>query len=310
MQKRGRQLTLQAGASQVAAMERKTHIDLVGAVALIAIAMNFGLNQVVVKVSNGGFQPVFLAGLRSVGAGIVLLLWMRARGVSIRLPRSSMVFGVIAGLLFAIEFGLLFTALDLTTVSRSSIIFYSMPVWLALAAHFFLPGERLSGPRLIGLGLAMSGVFLALVDRQGGQANVWGDVLSLLAAFCWAAIALLVRVTPLSKVPAEQQLLWQLVISAPILIVMSLFYGDLIRDLEPIHIAGLIYQIVAIASFGFLAWFWLMKIYPASSVASFSFLSPVFSVLLGWLLLGEDIALSIWLALALVASGLYLINRR
>lgn len=291
-------------------MERKTHIDLIGAIALVAVAMNFGLNQVVVKVSNGGFQPVFLAALRSVGAGVVLLIWMRARGISIRLPRASMLFGVIAGVLFAVEFSLLFTALDLTTVSRSSIIFYSMPVWLALVAHFVLAGERLSGTRLIGLALAMAGVFLALADRDSGQASFWGDVLSLFAAFCWAAIALVVRVTPLSTVPAEQQLLWQLVISAPILLLMSLFYGPLIRDLQFIHIAGLLYQIIAIASFGFLAWFWLIKIYPASSVASFSFLSPVFSVLLGWLLLGEDVALSIWLALALVASGLYLINRR
>ncbi|WP_223421161.1 DMT family transporter [Tateyamaria pelophila] len=291
-------------------MERKTHIDLIGAVALVAVAMNFGLNQVVVKVSNGGFEPIFLAGLRSIGGGIVLLLWMWARGISVRLPRASMVSGVIAGLLFASEFALLFTALDLTTVSRSSIIFYSMPVWLALAAHFALPGERLSGPRLIGLALAMAGVFLALADRQSGQASFWGDALSLLAAFCWAGIALLVRVTPLSKVPAEQQLLWQLMISAPLLIGLSLFYGPLIRDLQVIHVAGLIYQIFAVASFGFLAWFWLIKIYPASSVASFSFLSPVFSVLLGWLLLGEQIALTIWLALALVASGLYLINRR
>lgn len=295
---------------QVAAMERKTHIDFVGAVALVAIALNFGLNQVVVKVTNGGFQPVFLAGLRSVGAGIVLLLWMRARGISIALPRASMIFGVIAGLLFATEFSLLFTALDLTTVSRSSIIFYSMPVWLALVAHFALPGERLSGPRLVGLALAMAGVVLALADRDGGTARLSGDILSLLAAFCWAGIALLVRLTPLSAVPAEQQLLWQLIVSAPILLVLSLFYGPLIRDLAPIHVAGLVYQILAIASFGFLAWFWLMKIYPAASVASFSFLSPVFSVLLGWLLLGEEIAFTIWLALALVASGLYLINRR
>ena len=285
-------------------------MDLIGAVALVAIATNFGLNQVVVKVSNGGFQPVFMATLRSIGGGVVLLLWMRARGISISLPRASMFGGVIAGLLFALEFSFLFTALDLTTVSRSSIIFYSMPVWLALAAHVLLPGERLSGVRLVGFALAMSGVIVALADRESGQASLWGDVLSLLAAFCWAGIALLVRVTPLSAVPAEQQLLWQLLISAPLLFVMSLIYGPLIRELDVIHVAGLIYQIFAIASFGFLAWFWLMKIYPASSVASFSFLSPVFSVLLGWLILGEQIAVSIWMALALVASGLYLINRR
>lgn len=291
-------------------MERKTQMDMIGAVALIAIALNFGLNQVVVKVSTGGFQPVFMAALRSAGAAVVLLIWMRARGVSVRLPRASIVGGVIAGVLFAIEFQFLFIALDMTTVSRASIIFYSMPVWLAVAVHILLPSERLSGIRLVGLGLAMGGVALALVDRESGQASLAGDVLALLAAFCWAGIALCVRITPLSEVPAEQQLLWQLLISAPVLLMMAFFFGELVRDLTVLHVAGLIYQILAIATFGFLAWFWMMKIYPAASVASFSFLSPVFSVLLGWVLLGEEIGMTIWLALAMVAAGLLLINRR
>ena len=291
-------------------MERKTQMDMIGAVALIAIALNFGLNQVVVKVSTGGFQPVFMAALRSAGAAVVLLIWMRARGVSVRLPRASIVGGVIAGVLFAIEFQFLFIALDMTTVSRASIIFYSMPVWLAVAVHILLPSERLSGIRLVGLGLAMGGVALALVDRESGQASLAGDVLALLAAFCWAGIALCVRITPLSEVPAEQQLLWQLLISAPVLLMMALFFGELVRDFTVLHVAGLIYQILAIATFGFLAWFWMMKIYPAASVASFSFLSPVFSVLLGWVLLGEEIGATIWLALAMVAAGLLLINRR
>ena len=291
-------------------MIRKSHIDLIGVVALTAFAMNFALNQVVVKVSNGGFQPVFMAALRSIGAAAVLIVWMRARGLSLRLPRASLLGGVLAGTLFALEFIFLFNALDLTTVSRASILFYAMPIWLALASHVLLPGERLSRTRMAGMALAMAGVILAVADRGSGQASLVGDVMAIAAGMCWAGIALCVRVTPLSDIPAEQQLLWQLVISTPILLLTALVLGDLIRDLQPIHIAGLMYQIIAIGSIGFLAWFWLLKIYPASGVASFSFLSPVFSVLLGWLILGEQIGVSIWAALGLVAAGLFLINRR
>ena len=185
-----------------------------------------------------------------------------------------------------------------------------MPVWLALILHFAVPDEKLSVLRFIGLLLAMLGVFIALFDRQDEQGNLLGDILSLFAALCWAAIALLVRITPLSKISAEQQLLCQLVVSAPILLIMSLGYGTLLRDVEFIHVIGLAYQIFAIASFGFLSWFWLMKRYPVSLVASFSFLSPVFAVLLGWIILDEQIEVTIWLALGLVAAGLYLINRR
>ena len=72
----------------------------------------------------------------------------------------------------------------------------------------------------------------------------------------------------------------------------------------------MLFQIFAVASFGFLIWFALIKIYPTSSVASFSFLSPVFAVILGGLILDEKIGAQIWLALGLVASGIFLINRR
>jgi drug/metabolite transporter (DMT)-like permease len=291
-------------------MERKTHLDRFGAIALTVFALNLALNQVVVKVTNGGFEPVFAAGLRSLGAALVLTLWMVLRGVSLRLPRATMWAGVLSGTLFALEFTSLFTALDLSSVSRVSIIFYSMPVWLALAAHVFLPNERLTRIRIAGLVLAMCGVTLAIFERDQGQVSWLGDGLALLSAMCWAAIALSVRVTPLAKVPPAQQLYWQLIISAPILLLIAPLFGPLVRDLAPIHLAGLTFQIIAVASLGFLAWFWLMSIYPANTVASFSFLSPVFAVLLGWLILDEQIGVQIWVALALVAAGIVLINRR
>ncbi len=291
-------------------MERKTHLDTFGAVALTAFALHLAFNQVVIKVTNGGFDPIYQAGLRSAGAAVVMVLWMRLRGVSLSLPRASVFGGVLSGSLFAIEFMALYTALDLTTVSRSSLIFYSMPVWLALAAHFTLPGEQLSGKRLLGLALAMGGVAIAVADRGGGTASLAGDALALVAALCWAGIALCVRLTPLQEVAPEQQLLWQLIISAPVLLIASAVLGAYVREIEAIHLWGLTFQIFAVASFGFLIWFWLMKMYPASTVASFSFLSPVFSVILGWLLLKEEVGLSIWLALIFVAAGLFLINRR
>ncbi len=291
-------------------MERKDHMDMFGAAALITFALHLAFNQVVIKVTAGGFGPVFQAGLRSAGAVLVLFIWMRLRGVSLSFPRNAWAGGIAAGLLFSLEFMCLYSALDITTVSRSSVIFYSMPVWLSLIAHLFFPGERLTGLKIVGLMLAMTGVAIALADRGGGQVSWAGDLLALAAAICWAAIVVCVRLTPLSKVPPAQQLMCQVMVSAPILLILAPFMGPLLREVAPIHIAGLLFQIVFIASLGFLVWFWLMTIYPSSSVASFSFLSPVFSVLLGWFLLSEDVAPSVWGALVLVASGIYLINRR
>jgi drug/metabolite transporter (DMT)-like permease len=88
------------------------------------------------------------------------------------------------------------------------------------------------------------------------------------------------------------------------------FGGALLRDPQMIHMAGLAFQTIAVASLGFMAWFWLLSLYPASSVASFSFLSPIFAVILGWFLLDEPVGPRVWMALGLVAAGIYLINRR
>ena len=291
-------------------MERKDHMDLFGATALILFALHLAFNQVVIKVTSGGFGPVFSAGVRSAGAVLVLLLWMYLTRQKWSVPRRALFGGIASGLFFAFEFMCLFTALDLTTVSRASVIFYSMPVWLSLIAHFVFPGEHLTPTRIAGLACAMLGVTIALLDREGGTASWTGDILALVAAFGWAAIVLCIRLTALSEVPPAQQLMFQVAVSAPVLLIAAPFFGPLIREIAPIHIAGLLFQIVAVASLGFLAWFWLLKIYPASSVASFSFLSPVFSVLLGWVLLDEQVSASVWMALVLVASGIYLINRR
>jgi drug/metabolite transporter (DMT)-like permease len=291
-------------------MDDKRPIDTFGAVALIGFAALLGFNQVAIKVTSGGLQPVFQAGLRSLGCIVVLGLWIWVRGIKLSVPRDAWIWGVVLGSAFGFEFICLFLALDITTVARTSVIFYSMPVWLALAAHFLLPGERLTPIRFLGFLMAVGGVGVALLDRSDLAASLRGDILALIATFGWVSIALIVRMSPMSKVEPVTQLMFQVVVSAPILMIASLFFGPYFRDPILVHWVALAFQIIGVASFAFLLWFWLLKIYQASGVASFSFLSPIFAVFFGWLLLHEDIALSIWIALGLVVAGLILINRR
>lgn len=292
-------------------MEEKRAIDGPGAAALSAFALILAFNQVVIKVTGDGFGPVFQAALRSVGATAVLALWMGWRGIPLVPSRRVLIWGAAAGLLFVAEFVCLYIALDLTTVSRASVIFYSMPVWLALAAHLLLPGERLNAPRAVGLALAMGGVALAILSRNGGgEASLAGDLLALGAALFWGSIALVLRLTPLATARPAQSLFIQVATSVPILLVLSPLMGDLFRAPNALHWAGLAFQTVGVVSIGYLVWFWLLTIYRASGVASFSFLSPVMAVLMGWLLLGEQVSASVWAALSLVAVGLALINRK
>jgi drug/metabolite transporter (DMT)-like permease len=290
-------------------MQRKQQVDGFGAVSLVGFSALLGFNQVVIKVVNDGLSPVFSAGLRSLGALILLALWMRYRGGWQGLSHGTRRTGLLMGSLFALEFLLLFQALDLTSVARTSVIFYSMPVWLALGAHMLVPGERISVRKGLGLAVAFVGVGWALWDRgSGGPVSLTGDLMALAAAFCWAGIALLARVGALSGLRPVMQLFWQVSVSTVILLALAPFFGALVRDFAPVHALGLGFQILGVATGGYLFWFWLLKIYPASSVASFGFLSPVFGVLFGWLILGEEIGVAIMGALVLVAGGIYLIN--
>jgi drug/metabolite transporter (DMT)-like permease len=291
-------------------MNERRAIDGFGATLLIGLAAILAFNQVVIKVTGTGFNPVFQAGLRSVGATAFLLAWMWVRRQPLVPPPGTLLLGVISGLLFSFEFIFLYSALDLTSVSRTSVIFYSMPIWVALAAHVLLPGERLTVPRAAGMALALAGVALAFADRSSGQASLLGDLLALCGALSWAGIAIMVRTTGLSRVRPETQLLMQLLVSMPLLLALAPLFGPLLRDPQWIHLAGLGFQSIIVVGLGYLMWFWLLTIYHANGVASFSFLSPVLAVLFGWALLGETIGPKIWIALALVAAGIFLINRR
>lgn len=291
-------------------MDRKERLDALGVSAMLCFAVLFAFNQVVIKVTIEGIQPIFSAALRSAIGLAALLVWVWMRGISLRMTRGQLWGGALVGALFSLEFLCIFLALDMTTVSRASVIFYSMPIWLGLIAHFVLPGERLSGIRLVGFALAICGVAWALLDRSSGQASLLGDVLALIAALSWAGIALTVRLTPVSTAPAEAQLAAQLVISALVFFALAPLFGPYLREFQPIHGAGLVFQSIITVLFGFLMWFAMMKIYPASDIAAFSFLSPVLSVFMGWWLLDEQIGIEILGALILVCLGLVLISRR
>ena len=292
-------------------MKQQQTMDITGAALLIGFAVVLAFNQVVIKVTNDAFQPAFQAGLRSVGAIVLIWAWMTWKSQSVRLPRRLWSVGAWAGFLFAAEFICLFTALDLTSVARVSILFYSMPVWLAIFAHFLLPGEQLTPARALGLALAMAGVTWAILERDpvtGG--SILGDVLAIIAALSWAVIALTVRLSRLREETPETQLFVQQLVAAPILIGFGLWAGDPITDPTMLHWAGVMYQTAIVAFAGFLLWFYLVAKYSASGVASFSFLSPVFAVFMGWGILGERIGVGTWGALILVSLGLILINRK
>lgn len=292
-------------------MERKSKIDATGAIVLIIFMAVLGLNQVGIKIVNDGIAPIFQAGLRSLAAGILIFLYCIWRGSKIDIRKAVLLPGIAIGICFAIEFALLFKAIEYTTVARTSVLFYTMPFWVAIGAHYLIPDERLTKIRVLGLVLASIGTAIALLGGQGssGEASLVGDIIALLAATMWAAIALITRTTQFSSIKPEAQLFYQLAISAVILLPLSML-GETFTNPTPLHFMIFAAQVVFVVCIGFVAWFWVLSVYPASDMASFSFLAPLFGVLFGWLILNEELTWNILIALLLVGIGIVLVNQK
>ena len=287
---------------------RKHRLDATGLAILLAVQVLLAANQISVKYINAGLQPVFFAGLRSALGIFFVWGWLAFRRRPPRLTRKALGPGILIGALFAAEFLLLFLALDLTTVGRASVLMFSMPVWFAFMAHYGL-GERITPQKALGLALAFSGTAWAILGgAKGGQGSLAGDLCALGGAFGWALTAYVARRPVMRAEGPEMQLFWMVLVSAPILLIVSPLFGPLIRDLHAVHLLLLVLQASVVVAGVFVTWLWLLSVYPSSTVAAFSFLTPVLAILLGALIFHESLSAAILGPGILVAGGIVLIN--
>ncbi len=293
-------------------IEPKKNIDLFGAFSLIGFSALLGLNHVIIKIVNEGLHPIFFCGLRSLIAIFFVLLWMLIRKTPLKMHKSNIKNGILVGLAFSLQFLCLFIALDYTSVIRTSIIYYSMPIWLTIIAHFFIPDDKFTFLKLIGLIISFLGIIFIFssTEKSNMTVTIIGDFFALGGAVGWALIIFLAKGTNFSKERPEIQLLSMLIVSAPILLIISFFFGPIIRDFQIIHIFGILFQSIIIVAASFIFWLWLLSIYPASSVASFAFLTPLFGIFFGWFLLNESLDLNILISSVMVSLGITLINKK
>jgi drug/metabolite transporter (DMT)-like permease len=291
--------------------DSRSELDRLAVGIMLVLCTVWGLQQVVVKVGNAGISPIFQSGLRSIGAFVLVLLWAKLRGVRLMESDGTLWAGILAGLLFAAEFALIYVALEYTDASRGVIFLYTAPFFVALGAIWLLPNERMRRVQWIGMALAFGGVVVLFGENLGraGEKAWIGDLMILLAAALWAATTLVVKASALSRVSPEKTLLYQLGVSALVLPPLSLLLGEPgVFAPTAMVWASVAFQVLVVASSSYLAWFWLIRHYPATRLSSFSFLTPVMGVLAGVALLGEPLTLAIVIALALVGAGIWMAN--
>lgn len=290
--------------------ERRDAIDFAASAIMVGLTISWGLNGVAAKLANVGFSPIFLSLARSAIGGLIIFGWCRYRGVRLFERDGTLMAGIVVGLLFGIEFLLVFVGLEYTTVARGTLMLNSMPFWVLIGAHFLL-GERMSLQKWAGLVLAFAGVVVVFSDRlssQGSQAFA-GDLMLLLAGIFWAATTLVIRATKLADVGSEKLLLYQLGMASLIAVPLLPAAGPVFRDVSAVPIAAVLFQAIYVVAFTYIVWFWLLRRYPAAGLSSFAFLTPAFGVLFGGTLLGEPLSGRIFLALGLIVCGIAVVNR-
>ena len=294
-------------------MTSRRPLDAVAIALLLVLCMSWGLQQVMVKLAFASFPPITQMALRSAGATIAVTAWCLATGRGALFERDGTLgWGLLAGLLFAVEFMLIFAGLQWTDASRSSIFIYTAPFFVALGATWLLPDERMGPAQWLGLFASFVGVAIALgVPHVAASAKAWiGDLMVLAGGALWGATTLVIKASPLRRASPEKVLIYQLAVSAVLGAAAVVLIGERIGDLTAVAVGSVLYQTLWVASFTYVLWFRLLGTYPASPLQAATSMAPLFGVAAAAVVLGEPITLRFGLAALLVVAGLVLVNRK
>jgi drug/metabolite transporter (DMT)-like permease len=248
---------------------------------------------------------------RSFGALPVVLIIARLRGVTLTVRDGTLGPGLLAGLLFGLEFICIYAGLVWTTASRGVVFVYVGPFFIALGARLFLH-ERLVPLQWGGLALAFLGIVVAVgvPDPTVDGRVLLGDGLLIAGGIFWAATTLIIKGTSLARVSAEKTTIYQLAMSALLLAVGAAVLGERVTQMPgAVALGSLAYQTIWVLAITFTVWFALVVKYSASRLAALSFLTPLFGVAAGHFILGDPLTPTFAVAVVLVVVGLVLVNR-
>jgi len=295
--------------------QRKDHVDGLAMSLLFLCCAVWGFQQILIKATVAEVPPLWQASLRVWGASALLWLWCWARGVRLFERDGTGLGGLLAGLLFAGEFAFIYLGLQHTSASRLTVFLYTSPFVVALLLPRVVPGERLKPLQWLGLWVAFVAVALAFSESfQSSTAlpRQWlGDAMALVAGTLWGLTTLAIRATRLSGASAEKTLFYQLAVTALVAPLVSWALNEpwsLTYSAQAWGSMGVQTVVGAFASY--LTWMWLLRHYPATQMATFTFLTPMFALVLGVVLLGEPLTWRLLVALLGVAFGIVLVSRQ
>jgi drug/metabolite transporter (DMT)-like permease len=274
--------------------------------------LSWGFNNVAIKLAIGDIPPLIQSSARSVLAAVLIAVWTQARGIPLLKRDGTLPAGILAGVLFALEFLLIYRGLVWTTATRGVLFLYLAPFFVVIGSRWLIPGDHFHLSQWVGLLLSFVGIVIAfgLPTPAADPRQLFGDLMLVGGAAAWAATTLIIKASALNRISAEKTLLYQLVVSAPLLGLGALLFGERMTTMPAaVALGAFAYQTIYVVSITFTIWFVLVVRYSAARLSVFTFLTPLFGVAAGHLVLGEPLTPAFAVAVALVAAGLLLVNR-
>jgi drug/metabolite transporter (DMT)-like permease len=291
-------------------------IDGFAATVMIVLCLAWGLQQVAIKAVIADVSPMLQVAVR---CGIAaLLVWVFSRLVARErwLPGIALRSGLVAGILFALEFLFIAEGLRRTNASHMAVLIYTAPMFAAVGLHLRIPDERLTPLQWVGIGLAFAGLAVAFLAPAFGSGDAhpasrdWllGDFIGLCAGASWGLTTVVIRTSRLSEAPAAQTLFYQLAVGFVLLLPFAVAIGDTHFHGTALVWGSLAFQSVVISFLSYLTWFWLLRKYFAAKLGVLSFLTPLFGVALGIVLLHEHVSIAFIVGSVFVLIGLIVVN--
>ncbi|WP_241623729.1 DMT family transporter [Rosenbergiella epipactidis] len=289
-------------------MDVRKQLDGTAVIAMLLICLVWSSQQVILKEIAGNFSPLLLLAFRSGIAALMLGVLMTVQRQRFPMANNMWLMGGLVGLLFSLEYFFVSEAVKYTTAGHVVVFLYTSPIFAAVGLNFAIKDERLSGLQWVGIVFSFIGICVSFSGGFGDSTMLKGDFFALLSGLMWGATTVVIRSTRVNQMGSRPILLYQLIVSFMILLLASWLSGNTLFEPTLKNITALTFQSVVICFISFLAWFALLKKYVASQLGVLTFMTPLFGVILGALLLHETIQNTFVWGANLVVIGIILVT--
>jgi drug/metabolite transporter (DMT)-like permease len=297
--------------TQGAAVEGNQTVTVLPGLFIIFLTVIFGANAVAIKLALTGLGPLTTAGLRFALAAFTIACWARSTGRSFKIKTGQFFQLSIVSIAFTVQLALFYLGLERTYASRGVLISNLLPFFVLFLSHQFIPGERITWKKMIGIASGFGGVAVMYFDFKG-LSGVFhsGDLLILAAVAIWSCNVVYTK-RIIENFPPFHLVFYPMIFSFPIFLFAGFLWDDqMFFNLSPMVVGAYLYQSLVSAAFGFVAWNTMLKRYGASTLHAFVFLMPIAGVVFSGLILGEPITSNLIVALGLIAAGIAMVHAK